>query len=312
MTIRLQSKQIDKWLSAPVYIRGYAQPASATSNVTAALTSAFSTASNAGTAVPVQDSNTVVGDPQGVLVSAGRNRVEVWNGATVVVTQSGTSSIGSATVTGVAATAGIVVGMFLSAAYQGIPAGSTVLSFVANTSVTFSANATAAGTAAFTVQTADGETKFQSASGAEIFGEVTSAAGVYTLTLWSVESGIRTQYVPATAITVDMAVSYLFSFENLPADSLSGGTSRFVSQDVSPTSRVITELLAVTAVNTLAARSTAAKAGGSQCLIVNGQSVDALAPFAFTMTGTVTTWNAVNAGYSLVPGVDRVIARYEF
>jgi hypothetical protein len=312
MTIRLQSKQIDKWLSASVFIRGYAQPASATSNVTAALTSAFSTASNAGTAIPLQDANTVLTDPQGVLVSAGRNRVEVWNGATVTVSQSGTSSIGSATITGVAATAGIVVGMFLSTAYQGIPAGATVVSFVANTSVTFSANATAAGTAAFTVQTADGESKFQSVSGAEVFGELTSAAGVYTLTLWSIESGIRTQFVPATAITVDMALGYLFSFENLPADSLSGGTSRFVSQDVTPTSRVITELLAVTAVNTLAARSTAAKAGGAQCLIINGQSVDALAPFAFTMAGTATTWNAVNAGYSLVPGVDRVIARYEF
>lgn len=56
----------------------------------------------------------------------------------------GTTTSGSPTVSSVASTNGIFVGAPISG--TGIPAGATVASFVANTSITLSANATASGT----------------------------------------------------------------------------------------------------------------------------------------------------------------------
>lgn len=56
----------------------------------------------------------------------------------------GTTTSGSATITSVVSTNGITTGMAISG--TGIPSGATVLSFVADTSITLSANATANGT----------------------------------------------------------------------------------------------------------------------------------------------------------------------
>ena len=58
-------------------------------------------------------------------------------------TTTGTMTTGSAVITAVASTAGVAVGMSLTSPIAGIPAGSYVLSFVANTSITISQQATA-------------------------------------------------------------------------------------------------------------------------------------------------------------------------
>lgn len=240
MTTRLQAKQIDKLFKAPVFVSGYSFPAAATSIVTAALTAAFLTAADDGTAIPLQVENTVVGNPSGVVVAVGRNRSDVWVDGT--------------------------------------------------------------------------EAKLISASGAEVFGEVTEAAGAYTLSLFSIEAGVKTAFTPSAATTVSFSVPYLFTFEQIPRDALSGGASKFVSQDPAGGDRTLIERLTVTGVNVLSALSTAVKAGTVSKLSVNGQVLSSLggASAPFSVAGTAVTWSATNAGYSLVPGVDVVDVEYKY
>lgn len=315
MTIRLQAKQIDKLFKAPVYVSAYAYPAAASSNITAAMTAAFLTAANDGTAIPLQVNNTNPLDASGVITATGKNRVEVWASGLTTVGFTGTTDGTTATVTGVASTAGIVVGMKLVTAVGGIPVGARVLSLVANTSVTFdSASNVVAAAAAFSVSTDPGEAKVISSSGAEVFGEVTEAAGVYTLALYSIENSVKTLFTPTAATTIDLALPYLYTFDQLPADAFGGGTSKFISQDASGGDRTTVERLTVTGTNVLSALSLPVKSGTVSKLSINGQVLSSLGGInaPFSIVSTAVTWNSVKAGFSLVPGIDVVDVEYKY
>lgn len=311
MSILIQSKQITKLLRANFYNSGYPYPAAATSNVTVALTSAASTAGDGNIAVPVQIAATGV---EGFVVAKGSNKVSIFGAGITAVVLTGDTDGTTGVVVNIASTTTVVLGMVLAAALNGIPAGSVVTAKTATT-VTFDTVSTVAATAAsFTVQTLPGEQRIADSAGNEVYGRLTQAAGVYSLGLFSLVSGIETSFVPANPITLDFVVTYQYTFEHLPSDSLVGGSIRHIGDDPASTAaRIKDELLTVTALNTISALTTAYLVNGFIKLSVNGQEMDRFggATAAFTCTGTTVTWSATNAGYSLVPG-DRVVAKYEY
>jgi hypothetical protein len=303
-----KSKQINKLLNAPFYVAGYPYPAAASSNVTAALTTAAATAGDGGVAVPVQPASAGV---EGFLTDLGSNRLEVYGTGVTTVALVGDTDGSTAVVTNIASTTTVVLGMVLGAALGGIPAGAKVLSKTA-TSVTFDNVSTAVVVAgAFTVKTKPGEQKLIDANGNEVYGLLTQAAGVYTLALYSLVNGIETSFAPAAAVTIDFVPIYCYTFDHLDKNALLGGTARFVGQDPVGSQRTKAELLTVTGINTLSALSTPYVAGGEAWLHVNGDVTDMFAPAAFTIVGTTVTWNQANAGFALAPG-DRVVAKYAY
>jgi hypothetical protein len=312
MATLVQSKQISKLLSANLYASSFTFPAAASSNVTAALTTAAATAGNGNVAVPVQVATPTT---EGFITAAGKNRAEVYAAGITQVLSTGDTDGTTGVVTNVLPnTTAIVVGMVLNAAIAGIPAGSLVTAKTPTT-VTFNAVSTSAVVAAsFTVQTVPGEQKLKDAYDNEVYGRLTQAAGVYTLSLYSIISGIETSYVPALAVVIDFVTSYKYSFEHLPEDALVGSSIRHVGDDpVAGAQRTKDELVTVTAINVLALLSTSYVVGGFVTLTVNGQVIDRFGGVAaaFTVVGTTITWSAVNAGFSLVPG-DRVVAEYAY
>jgi hypothetical protein len=317
MAIKIQPKQIQKEMQGSLYLSGYLYPATNASNITVALTTASSTAGANGTPVPVQKAFTVVNDSQGFQTTANNNRLEVnATGTTTISGLTGTTDAVSglvASVTPDPVVAGVTVGQLLVTAIGGIPALSKVTAVTTN-SITFDTVSTSVVVGgALSTKTSPSETKLISLLGSEVYGRLTESAGAYTVKLYSVEAGIETAYTPTSPVTVDLTVPYVYSFENLPYDALVGGTAKFISQDVAGGARYVTEVLSVTGVNVLAARSQPIKAGTVAELYINGQIIDSLGggTAAFTMTGTTTTWSSINAGYSLVT-TDRVIARYEY
>lgn len=156
--------------------------------------------------------------------------------------------------------------------------------------------------------------KLIDSAGTELYGRLTQSAGVYTLSVYSLVLGVETAYTFATATTIDFVVSYQYTFEHLPSDSLVGGSVRHIGDDPSNLGgRIKYELLTVTAINTLTAISTNYVTGAFATLTVNGQVVDRFggALAAFSISGTTVTWSAVNAGFSLIT-TDRVVCSYTF
>jgi hypothetical protein len=157
--------------------------------------------------------------------------------------------------------------------------------------------------------------KLQDANQNEIFGRVTEATGVYTLSYFVInDAGAEAAATFSTATAIDFEFVYRFDFKRLPADFAVSLVTRNVSQDVPPGAVIgkgFAELLTVTATNTVSALSKTPDLTANVQLVVNGQSVDnfggANAPFS--VSGKNITWNAVNAGY-ILETTDRVIARY--
>jgi len=156
--------------------------------------------------------------------------------------------------------------------------------------------------------------KLTDASGNEVFGRITEAGGVYTLTYSSLIAGVETAHsMPAAAI--DIEFSYRFDFARFPADAAIAVSARNISNDPagagggSGTPRG--ERLTVTALNTVGNLGFTPLNTANLRLFVNGQQFDTFggAAAAFSLSGLAITWSAANAGFPLEVA-DRVTARY--
>jgi hypothetical protein len=146
-----------------------------------------------------------------------------------------------------------------------------------------------------------------SSGGNEVFGRLTEAAGVYTVTYFTLVAGVETAYnMPAT--NIDFEFFYRFDFERLPADFATGVSARVVSDDPTGGSIPVEELRTVTALNTLQALSFAPAPANSLVLVVNHLEYSPL-DGAFTVTGTAVTWIPGVAGFNLET-TDKVVAKY--
>jgi hypothetical protein len=150
----------------------------------------------------------------------------------------------------------------------------------------------------------------------EVYGRITEAVGVYTISLYTLIAGVETIYTPAAAVTVDVYPLYRFTADNYPTDAIASIPTTMLFND--PT-RVITkqqnftELLTVIALNTLSDLTQLPDVPANIILEINGQAVDSfggiVAPFAVTVQTIV--WSPANAGFNIEAG-DRVVALYTY
>lgn len=144
----------------------------------------------------------------------------------------------------------------------------------------------------------------------EVYARLTFAAGVYTAAFFTNVAGTETAYTFVGGTTVDLVFPYQYDFATLPVDALMVVPERYV--DPSQGGSGFAEVLAVTAVNTLAAVSQAPSLAKPMALFVNGIQVDALTAgggAGFTVAGTAVTWVPAVVGYALAT-TDRVVITY--
>lgn len=145
--------------------------------------------------------------------------------------------------------------------------------------------------------------------GNEVYARLTEAAGVYTLSYYSIQSGSETA-VDIGTVTIDFFINYSYSFKNLPVNVLTRVNSTLVGEDPDNQSGrpIRNEKVTVTGANILAnlAKNPIAN---SVALYINGKAETEGASEAFTRVGKVLTWSAVNAEYALAT-TDDVVAHY--
>jgi len=143
----------------------------------------------------------------------------------------------------------------------------------------------------------------------EVFGKLTEAGGVYSVTLHYIDgAGAEQAYTPAAPVSIDMLVPYRFEFDQLPTDAITKIKAR-VADDIQGGGQTLkVEHVAITGANTLAALSQAHDGIGPFQLFINGQMVRTVGtnPGA-TIAGTAITFNAANAGYAIAT-TDEAIA----
>lgn len=154
------------------------------------------------------------------------------------------------------------------------------------------------------------ETKLATPTGQEVYGRLVDTAGVYTVELFFLDTlGAETAFTTTAAVDLTFAVPYVFSFDLLPFDAF-GSVRQLVYQDPSAASSASgkTEVLTVSALNTLSALALPYIAGGNAELNVNGQVVH-ISTGCFSIAGTAVTWLPLVAGYDL-DTTDSVVATY--
>lgn len=145
--------------------------------------------------------------------------------------------------------------------------------------------------------------------GNEVYARLTEAAGVYTLSYYSIQGGTETS-VDIGTVSIDFFVNYSYSFKNLPVNVLTRVNSVLVGEDpANQSGRTIrNEKVTVTGTNTLANLAYTPIAN-SVALYVNGKAETEGVSEAFTRSGKVLTWSAANAEYTLET-TDDVTAHY--
>jgi hypothetical protein len=228
----LQPKQVDKFLAAFIAVTAFVA-GGANTVVTAAVTTALSTAASGGGSVPLQVSSTEL--TEGVISSGTFNRVEIYaNGSKLKLTD---------------------------------------------------------------------------ANGDEVYGRLTEASGVYTLTYFAVVAGVETAYTMPASTSIDFEFAYRYSFLNYPSTGAIGIQARRVSEDSgSGAGKPFAEKPTVTALNVLAALTKTPISVSILEVVVNGKSHDSFSG-DFTLAGKTITWVPGTAGYSLET-TDSVVCRY--
>ncbi|NEQ20661.1 MAG: hypothetical protein F6K28_15760 [Microcoleus sp. SIO2G3] len=153
------------------------------------------------------------------------------------------------------------------------------------------------------------------ADGVEIYGKLTEASGVYTLSFFTLsDAGVEAAYSFSANTSIDIEFAYRFDFWRLPSDAIIGITTRSVGNDPAAFgARRFPERLTITATNTLPNLSKTPISAADVELIINGISYDSFggnnAFFSVNVDTKALTWSQANAGIPLDPS-DRVIARY--
>lgn len=150
---------------------------------------------------------------------------------------------------------------------------------------------------------------FDDGDGNEVYGRLTEAAGVYTLTYYAIVSGTETN-VDIGSRTIDFFVNYNFSFDNIPNDVLVRVKATIVGEDPRTQSGrpIRNEKVTVTATNTLSDLAYT-PIDNTVALYVNGKAEAEGASEAFTRVGKALTWDATDAEYPLETS-DDVVAHY--
>lgn len=159
------------------------------------------------------------------------------------------------------------------------------------------------------VNDATSKNKFEDLQGNEVYGRLTQATSVYTLSFFTLVAGVETAYTFASATTIDFFFLYRFDFNRLPADFAFAVSIREIAQDPRSGGGVpLSEQLTVTGTNTVSALTKTPTSVTTLKLFVNGEGYSSQNG-SFTLSGKTVTWVAGSAGISL-DTTDYVVAMY--
>jgi hypothetical protein len=146
--------------------------------------------------------------------------------------------------------------------------------------------------------------------GNEVYGRITEALWVYTLTFYSMISGVETSYdFGIVPVTIDSEFEYLFDFYRLP-ESLHYTVRRTYDDLGAGSGTLVTENLPITALNTITSLAYLPDSNANVLLFINGKEEDTLwGTPSFSVAGSAITWSSANAGYDLET-TDKATARY--
>ena len=144
----------------------------------------------------------------------------------------------------------------------------------------------------------------------EVYGKLTQAASVYTITFFYNNNGTETAYSFAASTPVDFAVSYRFDAARLPTDALIAVSGTLLSTDVvgagGTPPLLFTEPLTIATLNTLPALSKTPFNANFVHLVVNGATYFSTTPSpVFSVSVKALTWIPAN-GFPLLVGSDCV------
>lgn len=145
-------------------------------------------------------------------------------------------------------------------------------------------------------------------NGDEVYGRITEAAGVYTLSYFVETAGVETAYAMVGA-DIDFEFAYRFDFVRFPADATIKVKSRNVGDDPASggSGSSVEEIINISALNTFA--DLTFNPSSNVILYINGKGEDNLSGGAFTEVAKAITWSSGNAGYD-AETTDRAVAVY--
>ncbi len=151
--------------------------------------------------------------------------------------------------------------------------------------------------------------KLDDNQGNEVYGRLTESGGVYTLTYYSLISGVETAFDIGTT-TIDFEFLYRFEFHNLPVNFAVAIQSRNIDDDGGNNNgRLVVERVTVTSTNTLANLTYTPDVPSNVQLSVNGKLEDTLSGSGLSISGKTFTWTAGTVGYNCLTSF-RVVAQY--
>lgn len=151
--------------------------------------------------------------------------------------------------------------------------------------------------------------KILATNGEEVYGRLTEASAIYTLSYFTLPNGgTETAYTFPSGRTIDAEIVYRFDFARLPVDAIVAMKSRNIADDASGAGgSPFGESIAVTAANTLAALTKTPTSQSTVQLIVNSTQQEP--GFDYTISAKTITWIPASAGFALAT-TDRVYALY--
>lgn len=145
----------------------------------------------------------------------------------------------------------------------------------------------------------------------EVYGRLTQAAGVYTLSFFSLVGGTETAYSFSASVNIDVYFTYQFSFETVPPDFALAATERPTQSIIGGAGgQLYTQQVTVTGTNTLANLNYVPTDPTLVVLTVNGESL--YAGLHFTVTGQAFSFSGAQLtaiGFS-IETTDTVFALY--
>lgn len=155
--------------------------------------------------------------------------------------------------------------------------------------------------------------KIANTSGQEVYGRITYATNVYTLSFYYLNStAVETAFIFTANETIDFDFIYRFTWAQLPTDALVSMQTKNVYQDPKGSGATAQqEILSVSAINVVSSLSNTPNNVNTVKIFVNGKEEVGLGTSpAFTITSGVNiTWNQANVGYEL-DTTDLVVASY--
>ena len=145
-------------------------------------------------------------------------------------------------------------------------------------------------------------------NGGQVYGKLTQASSIYTLSFFSVVAGVETAYSFGTATAINFAFNYRFSWATYPEDAAVKLKQYNVDDPESVVAKVQRDNLVIATQNTVPNLS---KTPATYVdFYINGQCYSTLNTNVFTVAGLVVTFSSANAGFTL-DVTDTVFARYE-